>query len=275
MEIFKYQALGNDYLIYFDPEQIRPLNAAEIRLLCQRHYGIGSDGLLYGYPMADHGRFRLKIYNPDASVAEKSGNGVRIFAQYLWDNFRGDIVAIETDSGTCFCEKLNDAVCVDMGKPEFESNILPDVSDQEIIIEDTTFAIHAVSMGNPHCVIFVQDVNQLRDDYVDHFGPLIEKLPLFPEKTNVQFAYVRSKNEIFAQIWERGVGRTLSSGSSACAVFAVARKLQLCGDSVTLKMPGGELKMEWSERGTILQYGQAHRIARCFVDDALLRSTKN
>ena len=272
MEVVKYQALGNDYLINFDPKQIRPLHFSEIQRLCHRHYGIGSDGLLYGYPSLTPGKFVLKIYNPDASVAEKSGNGIRIFAQFLFDTFHGNRVLIETDSGSCLCQKIGDRICVDMGAPQFTGVALPFPSRQKIVIDDAKFTIQAVSMGNPHCVIFVSDIAQLKSDYVDHFGPKIESLPLFPEKTNVQFAFVKSKDEIFAQIWERGVGRTLSSGSSACAIFAAAFQQKLCSDSVMVKMPGGILEMEWSESRTILQYGQAHRIARCFVNDLAERN---
>ncbi|MDE6576359.1 MAG: diaminopimelate epimerase [Opitutales bacterium] len=264
MELFKYQALGNAYLVCFDPGQLLSLTPKHIRQLCDPHYGLGSDGLLYSYPLPDPGRFRLKIYNPDASIAEKSGNGLRILAQFLFDTFGGDTVLIATDSGDCLCRKSGDTICVDFGEPQFSGSLLPSPNTQAVTLEGNTFNVTAVSMGNPHCVVWVADVQQLKDDYVEHFGPQFETLPIFPEKTNVQFAYVASPDKIWAQIWERGVGRTLSSGSSAAAVFAAAYRQQLCEPTVTVKMPGGSLQMELSGR-SILQYGHAERVARCFT----------
>lgn len=241
----------------FDPGQLFSLTPEWIRSICDPHYGLGSDGFLYGYPLPDPGHFRLKIYNPDASIAEKSGNGLRICAQYLFDTFGGDTVLVTTDSGDCICQKIDDQVCVNLGEPH-------DIHDQTITLEEQVFNITTVSMGNPHCVVWVADVQQLKDDYVEKWGPQIEYLPMFPEKTNVQFAYVASPAKIFAQIWERGVGRTLSSGSSAAAIFAAAHHRQACESTITIQMPGGSLQMELSGR-SILQYGRAERIARCFL----------
>ncbi|MDR2735265.1 MAG: diaminopimelate epimerase [Puniceicoccales bacterium] len=258
----KYQALGNAYLIFRD-EDGRGLDAPTIRTVCDSHYGIGSDGVLIGNRLGDN-RFKLEIFNPDASVAEKSGNGLRIFAKFVWDEgiTSADELVITTPSGESRCSKFGDEICVNMGRPRFSDTNIPAPADFLQHIDGQVVELHALSFGNPHCVIYVDDLDV---DNTKRIGPLVERLPLFPRRTNVQFLKVISNSLIQIQIWERGVGYTLASGSGACAAFAVSKKLNICGNDVIVEMPGGKLFMKENARGEVLQYGSALKIASCIV----------
>ena len=256
MDINRYQALGNDYFVILD--EWDGLSFKAIKLLCDRHFGVGSDGVLCGKFLSKN-KFQLKIYNSDGSIAEKSGNGIRIFAQFLRDHhyWHSESVCIVTDSGPCHCELFHNLIGVNMGRPRFVQ-VVPHEESLKVTLHGKDYVLNPVSMGNPHCVIFV---DKLDAKLAKGIGPEIEKLEMFPQKTNVQFAKIISNHLIQAEIWERGSGYTLSSGSSSCAIFAVARHKGMIGDSVTVQMPGGNLSMEMNSLGEIVQYGVAEEIA--------------
>ena len=252
-EFAKYHALGNDYVVV-DGDLVRPkLDAARVRALCNRHTGIGSDGIL-ALHRPRKSALQLRIWNPDGSEAEKSGNGVRIFARFLWDfrYVRSKKLAIETPGGVVSAElSVSDGdvrtIRVDMGRASFQSRDLPmlgpprEVIDEPLRVGSLDLRVTCVSVGNPHCVRFVPN---LHPEVLRSIGPQLETHPMFPKRTNVQLAHVRSRSSIAALIWERGAGETLASGSSSCAVAAAARRLGLVDDEVEVVMPGGSLRIE-------------------------------
>ncbi len=251
MHVVKYQALGNDYLVAEGEELRGDPESETIRRLCDRHYGVGSDGLIVRQPLDKRGTFSIHIYNPDGSWVEKSGNGLRIFARYLWDReeVTGEPFQVKTPGGTVTCRILDagDRISVEMGRAIFDSRRIPvDGPRREVLRESLKVAgqlleVSAVSMGNPHCVVHRQKISEGEARIL---GPYVENHPLFPKRTNVQFMKVLDRENIRIEIWERGAGYTLASGTSSCAVCAVARRLDLCGRRVTVHMPGGELSIE-------------------------------
>jgi len=265
----KSHALGNDYLVV-DPKALSfALTARNIRLICDRHRGIGSDGILAPAP-SGKADFGLRIYNPDGSEAEKSGNGLRIFARYLYDHgltaktrFTVDTPGGIVEVALRLRDKQVERITVEMGTATFRSERIPvagpprDVVDEVIDLNGQQLTITAVSMGNPHCVVFVPDlgrVNLLR------LGPQLERHALFPHRTNVQFAQVQARNRVAARIWERGAGETLASGSSACAVAAAAVRKALVDRTLTVVMDGGELDVSVSSDWAIRMTGPATEV---------------
>ena len=261
-------------------EALLILNEKNIQLLCNVHYGIGSDGILLKVP-STKAEFGLKIFNPDGSEAEKSGNGLRIFAKYLYDygHSSGKKFTIETLGGIVTAEvtrKTNgkaSLIQIDMGKAIFESHSVPVICDEPecfdhpLNIIDETYLINCVSVGNPHCVILRDKL--IKAEILKH-GSEIENHPLFPNRINVQFAKVISRNEVEILIWERGAGYTLASGSSSCAVAAVMVKKGLTDRKMTLKMPGGILQIEIDERWNIRMEGEVREIASGILSDELI-----
>ncbi len=248
MKFAKYHGLGNDYIV-LDPADLgRELTPEQIRLVCHRNYGVGSDGILLGPLSTDECDFAVRIFNPDGSEAEKSGNGLRIFCRWLWDTGRvgSEEFTVLTAGGQVQAQvrESGKMVTVEMGRVSFESTRIPvagpsrEVLREEIKVGDEALTYCAATVGNPHCVI-------LRDEPTEQdartLGPAIETDHRFPNRTNVQFMAVLDRANIRIEIWERGAGYTLASGSSACASAAVAHKLELCDARVTVHMPGGSL----------------------------------
>jgi len=268
MKFYKYHALGNDYVVLDPQDQPLALTPDQIRVICHRHYGVGSDGILLGPLPSASAPFLLRIFNPDGSEAEKSGNGIRIFCRYLWDHKLVDKqpFRLETKGGLVQCLVLDDGkrVQVEMGQVSFWSKDIPVAGDprevlQELItIGEETFLFSGATIGNPHCVIPVQD---LTPELAKKYGPLLEVHPLFPNRTNVQFLKVLDRSNIRIEIWERGAGYTLASGSSSSAAAAVARKLGLCDSQITVHMPGGEISISIDEYFGIVMVGPVTRIA--------------
>jgi diaminopimelate epimerase len=257
----KGHGLGNDYLVLDERDLDFPLGPAAIRWICHRNWGVGADGILLrtASAAADVG---LRIFNPDGSEAEKSGNGLRIFAKYLWErgNLRKSPVRIETRGGVveAVCHASGGRVAqvtVEMGRATFRAPEIPmHGPDREAVglplqVGDRVLTVTGVSVGNPHCVVFT---DRLDDDEVRRLGPRIETHPAFPNRTNVQFARVLGRDRVEIRIWERGAGWTLASGSSACAVAAAAVRNGHTDGGVTVVSPGGELGVEvradWSIR---------------------------
>jgi diaminopimelate epimerase len=252
MKYAKYHALGNDYIV-INPAEVRDKPSEDmIRRICRRNYGVGSDGILYG-PLAGRAcDFGLRIFNPDGSEAEKSGNGLRIFARYLWDEGRVSSApfTVETPGGTVTCEVGSDGgqVKVEMGEVSFDSTVIPvageprEVLNEKIEVAGHVFEFCAATVGNPHCVVLAGDPTA---EDARRYGPLIETEPRFPNRTNVQFMAVKDRRNIRIEIWERGAGYTLASGSSSTAAAAVARRLDLCDQDITVHMPGGSLRIQF------------------------------
>ena len=253
MQFHKYHALGNDYLV-LDPKNFEEIPSCEaIRRICHRNLGIGSDGILWGPFNQEEGKenFNLRIFNPDGSEADKSGNGLRIFCRYLWDQH---LVAsnasfrVNTKGGVVEATVHHDGqeVTVSMGKVSFTSNLIPvkgesrEVLQEKLQIEDQVFEFCAATIGNPHCVIRTEKTSP---EIAKKFGPMIENNPVFPNRTNVQFLEILDRKNIKLEIWERGAGYTLASGSSSSAAASVARKLDWCDRELTVHMPGGTLQI--------------------------------
>ncbi len=267
----KSHGLGNDYVVLNQNEISFKLTEHAIRKICDVHFGIGSDGILLKVP-SFNAQYGLRILNPDGSEAEKSGNGLRIFAKYLFDYqfAKSRKFTIETLGGLVQAEIIQEkngkakAVKVDMGKAIFSSPEIPvncekeECIDEMLHLEYRDYQINCVSVGNPHCVILTDNLDETE---VKTFGPQIENNPLFPNRINVQFAKVLSPTEVEVMIWERGAGWTLASGSSSCAVAAVTVKKGLTQRCLTVKMPGGDLKIETDESWNMRMTGEVSEIA--------------
>ena len=259
----KGHGLGNDYIVLRREDLPFDLSEASIVRICDRNWGIGSDGILMlvATPRADFG---LRIFNPDGSEAEKSGNGLRIFAKWLRDHGHAtqDRFTVDTKGGVveCVCHSQSGRVTfvtVEMGRATFRAPDIPmNGPDREVVSvplqlsDGTAVTATAVSVGNPHCVVFV---DRLDTDVCKRVGPLIERHPAFPQRTNVQFARVADKHTVDILIWERGAGYTLASGSSSCGAASAAVKNGRCEHGrVTVRMPGGNLvidvRPDWSLR---------------------------
>jgi diaminopimelate epimerase len=264
----KYHALGNDYIVINPKDLPAPLTIEEVRTICHRNFGVGSDGILLGPLPAENAVCALKIYNPDGSLAEKSGNGVRIFSRYLWDTkFVGDAeFALQTDGGIVRSTVFDGGKMarVEMGKVSFDSAKIPvagsprEVINEKISVGDREFTFCAATIGNPHCVLPLPEISA---KLAHEFGPLLETHPNFPNRTNVQFLKVLDRANIQIEIWERGAGYTLASGSSSSASAAVAHKLGLVDRNISVHMPGGIIKIEIGDGFAIRMTGGVTRVA--------------
>jgi diaminopimelate epimerase len=251
----KGHGLGNDYIVLRRQDLPFDLSEASIVRICDRNWGIGSDGILV---LVDSTRadFGLRIFNPDGSEAEKSGNGLRIFAKWLRDHgyARQDGFTVDTKGGVveCLCQGTDGRVAfvtVEMGRATFRAPDIPmNGPDRDVVgvplqlADGTAVSATAVSVGNPHCVVFVDPLDV---DACKRVGPMIERHPAFPQRTNVQFARAVDTHTLDILIWERGAGYTLASGSSSCAAASAAVRTGRCDHGrVTVRMPGGDLVIE-------------------------------
>jgi len=268
MKFWKYHALGNDYLVLDSKDLSAPLTTEQVKMICHRNFGVGSDGILLGTRPAQGTPFALRIFNPDGSEAEKSGNGLRIFSRYLWDQkWVGDgEFAIETPGGLVKSTVMEGGrmVRVEMGKVSFWSDKIPvtgqrrEVINEKIEVGGKTFTFCAATVGNPHCVLPLPEISA---DVAKQFGPLLEVHPNFPNRTNVQFLKALDRRNIQIEIWERGAGYTLASGSSSSAAAAVAHKLGLCDHSITVHMPGGKIAIVVGKDFDILMTGPVTKVS--------------
>jgi diaminopimelate epimerase len=268
MKFFKYHALGNDYLVIDPKDLTAPLMEPQIRVICHRNFGVGSDGILLGPLPSAQAKFALRIFNPDGSEAEKSGNGLRIFSRYLFDRKLvgvDDEFSIETPGGLVKCTVTDNGrtVRVEMGKVSFWSDEIPvigprrEVINEKITAGDRAFTFCAATIGNPHCVVPLPEIGEA---LAKQYGPLLEKHSNFPKRINVQFLRVLGRRNIQIEIWERGAGYTLASGSSSSAAAAVARKLGLVDNAVQVQMPGGVLSIEMDDQFAILMTGPVTKV---------------
>ena len=268
----KYHALGNDYIV-IDPQQLpAPLTTEQVKTICHRNFGVGSDGILLGPLPAQDAPWALKIYNPDGSLAEKSGNGLRIFSRYLWDTQRAGNAefAIHTDGGVVRATVFDEGrmVRVEMGKVSFASDKIPvtgpprEVINERISVGDREFSYCAATIGNPHCVLLFPEISAR---LAQELGPQLEVHPNFPRKTNVQFLKVLDRANIQIEIWERGAGYTLASGSSSSAAAAVAHRLGQVDQHIAVHCPGGVIQIEIREGFDILMTGSVTKVSEGFI----------
>jgi diaminopimelate epimerase len=273
MKFVKYQALGNDYIVIDPADLSGSLTSGQIRRVCDRHYGPGSDGILLGPLPTAQADFALRIFNPDGSEAEKSGNGLRIFSRYLWDRGLLSVdpaaasslpFSVHTPGGVVQSQVLEGGrlVRVEMGQASFDSTLIPVAGPPRQVLDETMeigadkfgddklgpdkFGLEpltycAVTLGNPHCVVLSEAPSEV---LARRLGPLIEVERRFPNRTNVQFLRLLDHNSIQIHIWERGAGYTLASGSSSCAAAAVAYRLGWVGPHVAVHNPGGLIQVD-------------------------------
>ena len=278
MRFFKYHALGNDYLVMNPadyPGWTQP-TAEQIRAICHRHCGAGSDGILWGPLRATKAQFGLRIFNPDGSEAEKSGNGLRIFSRYLYDRKLATekSFTIETPGGVVESRVMQrgQLVAVDMGRVTFQSDQIPvagpvrEVLNEKFTIQGREFTYCAAGIGNPHCVVVLPEISPA---LACQYGPAIEVHPNFPNRINVQFLRVIDRQNLRIEIWERGAGYTLASGSSSSASAAVAHKLGLVDVKLTVHMPGGQIGIEIAPDFAIRMTGPVTRVAEGRLDAEL------
>lgn len=269
VEFRKYHALGNDYLVIDPKTNGVELTPEAIRLICHRHFGVGSDGILYG-PLWESGAIGLKIFNPDGSEAEKSGNGIRIFSRYLIESGYVDNLCfdLQTLGGKVRVEALKpdgSEIKVDMGTVTFVSDQIPvrgptrEVVQESLSVGDSTYQVTCLSIGNPHCVI---PLEQISEELALKLGPIVENHPLFPKRINVQLLKVLDRRAIQIEIWERGAGYTLASGSSSCAAASAAFRLGLVDRQISVRMPGGTIIIEIATDGHVFMQGSVTSVAK-------------
>ena len=280
MQFFKYHALGNDYLVLTPADVGSQLTSSQIRLICHRNYGVGADGILFGPFETSECDFALRIFNPDGSEAEKSGNGLRIFSRYLWDkglvHERPFTILTQGGKVRSRVHKGGRNVTVNMGRVSFDSGQIPvegpprEVINEAILVDGQELRFCAATIGNPHCVILRDEVSA---EEAQKWGPLIEKDPRFPNRTNVQFMKILDRTNIQIEIWERGAGYTLASGSSSSAAAAVAYKLGLCDSQIAVHMPGGNIEITVSNDFLISMSGPVTKIADGTISDEMFTQT--
>jgi diaminopimelate epimerase len=276
----KYHALGNDYIVINPKDLPAPLTTEQVKTICHRNFGVGSDGILLGPLPSTTAKCALTIYNPDGSIAEKSGNGVRIFSRYLWDTkFVGnDEFALQTDGGIVRSTVFDGGKMarVEMGHVSFDSEKIPvagakrEVINEKISVGGREFTYCAATIGNPHCVLPLPEISA---KLAHEFGPLLEVHPNFPRKTNVQFLKVLDRANIQIEIWERGAGYTLASGSSSSASAAVAHKLGLVDRSVSVHCPGGIIKIEIGDNFAIRMTGGVTRVSEGVISPEIFAAS--
>ena len=270
MEFSKLHGTANDF-VYVDARRGLPGDPAALATrLCDRHRGIGADGLILLLP-SETADCRMRIYNSDGSTAEMCGNGIRGFAKFVLDGglVRGNPLRVETDAGvkTVSAELAGGRVrrvAVDMGTPEWSGRQIPVDADGEVVerpleVAGRTWAVTCLSMGNPHCVVFVDDVASLA---VPEIGPRFEHHPFFPKRVNTEFIRVASPTRLDMRVWERGAGETMACGTGACAAAVAAARTGRAERRCTVALPGGELEIEWRADDHVVMTGDAVEVFR-------------
>lgn len=277
----KYHGLGNDYLVYNPERNPFPLNEERVRLLCNRNFGVGADGVLEG-PLFGQAGEDVRIWNPDGSLAQQSGNGIRIYAKYLKDSgyIEKKHVTIQTAGGPVRVDFLNETggkLTVSMGKLSFWSDEVPvtgrrrEVIDETMVFHDIPYKASCVSIGNPHCVIFLKEISK---KIVCRIGRYSEMAECFPERINTTIMNVIDRTHIEIETYERGAGYTLASGTSCCAAAGVAYRLGLVDSKTYVQMPGGVMEIEIEEDGTVLMTGDVRYVAKMVLGEELSQQLK-
>lgn len=272
----KYHGLGNDYLIYDPAKNAVLLNDKRVRLICDRNFGVGADGILEG-PLFDQDDLDVRIWNPDGSIAGKSGNGIRIFAKYMKDaGYVGKKhISLKTEGGVVKVQFLNEVgarLTVSMGKLSFWSDEIPvtgvrrEVINETMTFNDIPYKTTCVSIGNPHCVIFLKEISR---QIVSRIGRYSETAGYFPERINTTIMNVIDRTHIQIETYERGAGYTLASGTSCCAAAGVAYRLGLVDPKAYVQMPGGTMEIEITADGTVLMTGEVRYVAKMTLGNEL------
>ncbi len=277
----KYHGLGNDYLVFDPNKNTLKLSEENVKLICDRHFGVGSDGILEG-PVLEREKMEVRIWNPDGSIAEKSGNGVRIFAKYLKDAgyVQKTHVTLSTQGGDVEVQYLNEEgtrMKASMGKVSFWSDEIPVTGERREVVNETMifgkipYRVTCATVGNPHCVIFL---NEISKDIVCRIGKNSETASYFPERINTQIMRVIDRQNIEIEIYERGAGYTLASGSSGCAAAAAAYKQGLTDSKMYVKMPGGTLEIEILDDWTVLMTGDVGFVGSIQLGNTLVEQLR-
>ena len=277
MKFYKYHGLGNDYIVIDPADQSSELSESAIQTICHRNFGIGSDGILLGPIQTEKADFSVRIFNPDGSEAEKSGNGLRIFSRYLHDKKQvsNKPFTISTIGGMVESRiHDNGLISVDMGIVSFDSDKIPVTGPNRQVLNDTIevdgqkITYCGATIGNPHCVIIRDEISP---ELAKQIGPKLEIHPNFPNRTNVQFMKIIDRSNIYIEIWERGAGYTLASGSSSSASAAVAWQLGLTDPEMTVHMPGGKLNILVHKDLSITLKGPVTRVGEGLIDPEIFQ----
>lgn len=271
----KLQGIGNDFIIIDSrQEKLESQNLKEMAIsMCDRHFGIGADGLLIVWP-SEKAAVKMQIFNPDGTEPEMCGNGIRCFAKYIFNitksEERKEILSVETKAGIKVIAYLLEGnemqgMEVDMGIPILKRSKIPMLGEEKdkvlneaLEVDGKTFQINAISMGNPHCVIFVDDLGTID---LEKIGPKIETHPIFPQSTNVEFVKINNRSDISVNVWERGAGITLACGTGACACVVAGILNKLLDTKVLVHLPGGDLEIEWEkEDNHVVMRGNAEYV---------------
>lgn len=258
LSFHKYQGLGNDFILVDNRHQPQPcLTPEEAVALCNRRFGVGADGVIFLLPGQEGADFSMRLFNSDGSEAEMCGNGIRCLARFLQDlgiPGRDGAYQIHTLAGRIVPQVRADGlVTVDMGIPRLLARQIPTTlvePDEKVIRQPLAVAgrewrVTAVSMGNPHCVVFLEEEGSLEELDLAAVGPLFEHHPAFPERTNTEFVQVLSPTRLRLRVWERGAGATLACGTGACAVLVAAVLEERAESQATVELPGGNLEIRW------------------------------
>ncbi len=271
----KYQGNGNDFVIIDSRgnelyKNYKTNKIFDIKKICNRHFGIGADGVIFIEEPNEDNYAKMIIFNSDGSEAQMCGNGIRCLVEYLHvnDSMNNKNIEykIETKAGLKIAKYINDEITVKMGVPILECQNIPttiekkinSIPSHEFIEKDFNNTGYAVGMGNPHLIFFVKDVESI---VLSRLGPIFEKNELFPEKTNVHFCQILNRDNIKVKVWERGAGATLACGTGACAIHVAAYKLGLCNSQTIVTLPGGNLKIDWSKDDCeVMMTGNAKKV---------------
>lgn len=277
MRFTKMHGLGNDFILIYGEKELPSDAPARAEAWCNRYFGIGADGLVYILP-SERADVMMRMINPDGTEAEQCGNAIRCVAKYIFDNGYVPKEQLSIETRGAGVQKLQlsldngsvSTVTVDMGEPVLEGLKIPTllhrtpVLDEPIVLDGREFRFTAVSMGNPHCIVYVDDAPAFD---IAAWGPKLEAHPLFPNRTNVEFATVRSRGYVDMRVWERGAGPTLACGTGACATLVASVLNGWTDRSAVISLKGGDLRIEWSEKDNrVYMTGPS-----AFVYDGLLR----
>ena len=257
IQFTKMHGLGNDFVVIDAISQHIDLSVEQIKMIADRHFGVGCDQLLLVEKPTDlQAEFRYRIFNADGGEVEQCGNGARCFALFVRQQglTTNDVISVETANGLIELVVIADQVTVNMGEPNFDPGSLPYLEDNQaetydLVVNEAVYAIGAVSMGNPHAVMVVDDFDEVD---VETLGRAIESHPKFPNRVNAGFMQIINRNEIRLRVYERGVGETNACGTGACAAVAVGRLLNKLDEQVTVHLHGGDLNISWGGEGNAL-----------------------
>ena len=270
MEFTKWQGCGNDFVL-IDGRKQEPDDYASFAVkVCDRHYGVGADGILVVLP-SERADFRMRIFNADGSEAEMCGNGIRCFARYLYEYGLTNKTEFPVETGAgilvpriILTHGQITGVCVDMGEPHLMGEEIPVcghdgemVIDQPIDVGGKTYRMTGVSMGNPHCVVFVEDAETFP---IGELGTQFEHHEMFPRKTNTEFVEVRDRGHVRMRVWERGAAVTLACGTGACATTTAAILNDFTDRNIEIQLDGGKLNIEWADNNHLYMTGPAVQV---------------